>query len=461
MMKSPIKHVVALAAWGLALVVTVPGQAIAQTAIDELYQRVQQDVEAEATHNDQRLQQFLQRAEEREAMLEEVQSKVASAETRREELQQRFDDNESTLAELEEQLNQRSGNLGELFGVFRQVAGDLEGTLFDSMVNLEHPERGSTIESLAEVEDVPTIRQMRQLWSLMLQEISESGKVSRFEAEVTRPSGQSDTVPVTRVGTFNAVAGDKYLEFSPESQSLVELARQPGGQARDSAAELSSTSDGSQVGFALDPSRGALLGLLVQVPTLMERIQQGRIVGYIILALGVIGLLVVVDRAARLTRTSRRIKQQLNDMEHAREDNPLGRMMLAYYENKHLDDLEVLSKKLDEVTFSDMAELRKGLPTVKVLAAIAPLMGLLGTVTGMISTFQAITLFGTGDPKLMAGGISQALITTVLGLIVAIPLLLSSSFLSSRIQQLGKIIGEQSYGMVARKAVNIAESRNR
>ena len=435
-------------------------QAQAQSAIENLYEKVRQDVESETAHNNERLQTFLNRAEKRESMLAGVKDRLAAAEQRREELKTSFDENESRLGELEERLKKRSGNLGELFGVFRQVAGDLEGTLFDSVVSIEYPEREKKVEELAAVEDVPTIQQMKELWSLMLQEINESGKISRFESEVTRPNGQSETVPVTRVGTFNVVAEDRYLDFAAESSELIELARQPGGGARDTAGQLSSTSDGSKVGFALDPSRGALLGLLVQSPSVLERIQQGKIVGYIILALGAFGILVVIDRAARLARTSRRINQQLADMDHARENNPLGRMMLAYYENKHLEDIDVLSRKLDEVTFKDLAELRKGLPTVKVLAAIAPLMGLLGTVTGMISTFQAITLFGTGDPKLMAGGISQALMTTVLGLIVAIPLLLSSSFLNSRVQQLSKIIGEQSYGMIARKAVNVAESRS-
>ncbi len=134
-------------------------------------------------------------------------------------------------------------------------------------------------------------------------------------------------------------------------------------------------------------------------------------------------------------------------------------MLLAYYENKHLNDLDVINKKLDEVIFTDLSDLRKSLPTIKMLAAIAPLMGLLGTVTGMISTFQAITLFGTGDPKLMAGGISQALVTTVQGLMVAMPLLLASNMLSSRAQQMSKIIGEQASGMIAAKAVDIAKAK--
>jgi len=197
----------------------------------------------------------------------------------------------------------------------------------------------------------------------------------------------------------------------------------------------------------------------VQSPSLGERVQQGKEVGYAIIVVGIIGMLIVIERLIKLARVSKRMRRQLKDMEHAENDNPLGRMMQAYYENKHLNDLDALSKKLEEVIFKDLAELRRGLSIIKVLAAIAPLMGLLGTVTGMIGTFQAITLFGTGDPKLMAGGISQALITTVLGLVVAIPLLLSSSLLSSRVQQLSKMIGEQASGMIADKAVDIAKTK--
>ena len=433
---------------------------VAQTSdtLKNLYQQVSKDVSAEAAHNTEREQRFRAAASDQKALLAEVQADLARQEKLRDEMKVVFDANEVQLGELTTQLDRRTGNLGELFGVFRQMAGDTQQLLFDSLISVEYPERKALIEALADTKEVPTIPQMQQLWTLMLQEISESANVTRFETSVVKPSGEAYTAPVTRVGTFNIVTDDKYLNYVADSQQLVELARQPSGSVRSTAASLSSAS-GGDVGFALDPSRGALLGLLVQSPSFMERVQQGQEVGYAIILLGIIGMLIVIERMIKLSRISKRMNAQLKDMDHPSSNNPLGRMMQAYFENKHLNDLDVLGKKLDEVIFKDLAELRKGLSTIKVMAAIAPLMGLLGTVTGMIGTFQAITLFGTGDPKLMAGGISQALITTVQGLCVAIPLLLSSNMLSSRAQQLSKVIGEQASGMIANKAVDIAKAK--
>ena len=433
---------------------------VAQTSdtLKNLYQQVSKDVSAEAAHNTEREQRFRAAASDQKALLAEVQADLARQEKLRDEMKVVFDANEVQLGELTTQLDRRTGNLGELFGVFRQMAGDTQQLLFDSLISVEYPERKALIEALADTKEVPTIPQMQQLWTLMLQEISESANVTRFETSVVKPSGEAYTAPVTRVGTFNIVTDDKYLNYVADSQQLVELARQPSGSVRSTAASLSSAS-GGDVGFALDPSRGALLGLLVQSPSFMERVQQGQEVGYAIILLGIVGMLIVIERLIKLSRISKRMNAQLKDMDHPSSNNPLGRMMQAYFENKHLNDLDVLGKKLDEVIFKDLAELRKGLSTIKVMAAIAPLMGLLGTVTGMIGTFQAITLFGTGDPKLMAGGISQALITTVQGLCVAIPLLLSSNMLSSRAQQLSKVIGEQASGMIANKAVDIAKAK--
>ena len=425
----------------------------------ELYDRVARQAGLEAQRSSERERQFQASAAERASMLEELQADIAGLERQKNNLQRQFDGNEDRLAELTTQLDRRIGDLGELFGVFRQTADDVQTLLFDSFITLEYPERRGEAEALAESAEVPTIPQMRALWRLLMQEISHSGQVSRFPAQIVEPAGGTYAAQAVRVGLFNVVADGKYLNYLPESNQLVELPRQPAGAARSTAEALGAAKPEDLVNFALDPSRGALLGLLVQSPSLIERIQQGRLVGYFILAITAIGLALVAERALRLAVINRRIKRQLEDLDQVNDDNPVGRILSTYHQHAHLNDLELISRHLESVVIADVAEVRKGLPTIRVLAAVAPLMGLLGTVTGMIGTFQAITLFGAGDPKLMAGGISQALVTTVLGLSAAIPLLLSHSFLSSRSTHLSKVIGEQAAGLMAQKAEALARSR--
>ena len=450
-----LRNVAALAIFALC---TLPISVHAATPLIDLYEKVERGAAETGQRDERREARFASSAQEKARMLRDLERKIAQEEKRKDNLKNEFDGNEDRLAELTTLLDRRIGDLGELFGVFRQTADDTQNLLFDSLIGLEFPERRAIIAELAESTDVPTIPQMRELWKLLIQETAYSGQVSRFDAEVIAPAGEVYSAEVTRVGVFNAVAGDKYLSYLPEQNRLAELTRQPAGYARSSAQSLSSAS-GAKVDFALDPSRGALLGLLVQSPSLIERVQQGAFVGYVIIAGALLGMLLVLERGMRLTRIQRSIDRQLGDLSSVRLDNPLGRILNAYDENQHLDDLETISRKLEVVVIEDVGEISKGLPVIKILATVAPLTGLLGTVVGMIETFQSITLFGTGDPKLMAGGISMALITTVLGLLAAIPLLISHTILSSKAAVLAKIVGEQAAGVMAQKAEQIAVSR--
>ena len=415
--------------------------------------------EADADRYKTRETQFKQEAANQKALLRAAEDEVRRQERARNRLQKDFDNNEEILTGLESSLDKRVGDLGELFGVFRQTADDTQTMLFDSLITLEFPARRTEISKLAESDEVPTIAQMRALWTLLIEESALSGTISKFQASVVRPSGEKYDADVTRVGSFNVITEDRYLNYLAENDELVELPRQPAGAVRSSAADLHDADPGQEVGFFIDPSRGALLGLLVQSPSLGERVEQGKAVGYAIILLGIVGLIIVGQRLLTLTRIRSRINNQMKDLETPRPDNPLGRILISYIENKHLD-LDTIKSRVEEVMFSDLAEIKKGLQLIKVFAAVAPLMGLLGTVIGMIGTFQAITLFGTGDPKLMAGGISQALVTTVLGLCAAIPLVLSHGLLSSQSTKLGKLIGEQFLSVVADKAQQEAIKEN-
>jgi biopolymer transport protein ExbB len=190
--------------------------------------------------------------------------------------------------------------------------------------------------------------------------------------------------------------------------------------------------------------------LLVQAPSLKERVEQGGTVGYIILAVGLVGLLIAIWRFISLSLEGAKVHRQLKSSTF-KDNNSLGRVMKAKDDYPEADT-EALELHLTEAILGEIPKLGRSLSIIKVISVVAPLMGLLGTVSGMINTFQAITLFGTGDPKLMAGGISTALVTTVLGLVVAIPMTLLYAVLNTRNKSIVYILQEQAAGVIAERA---------
>ena len=290
---------------------------------------------------------------------------------------------------------------------------------------------------------------MKNLLVILLEEMTKSGNVERFDSEVILPGGSISDAEIVRVGVFNAITEDYFLKFIPETQSLQVLARQPAGRFRSMADDLFELEEGFTA-MAVDPSKGQLLGLLIQTPGIGERINQGGFVGYLIILIGLLGVAMSLWRMKYLKDEGDAINRQLKSSEPS-NDNSLGRILSIYKENQGIDP-ETLELKVDEAILREVPQLEKYHSIIKVFAAVAPLMGLLGTVVGMIVTFQALTLFGTGDPKLMAGGISQALVTTMLGLIVAIPLVFLHSVLTSWSTSLIEILEEQSAGLIAKNA---------
>ena len=279
--------------------------------------------------------------------------------------------------------------------------------------------------------------------------MTQSGKVTTFNREIVLANGDRKNAAVTRVGGFNLIYDGKYLEYIDETGTVAELIRQP------SSRYLSTTDDlinnkGKTTAFALDPTGGSLLSLLVQSPDLRERVDQGGPVGYIIIAIGIVGLLIALERLISLVLIGSKVTRQLKTS-IASSDNPLGRVMQVKDNNPNLDT-ETLELKLSESILREVPKLSKRLTLIKIISVVAPLIGLLGTVTGMINTFQAITLFGTGDPKLMAGGISQALVTTVLGLVVAIPMVFIFAYLNGRSRNIVNILQQESTGIIAERA---------
>lgn len=426
------------------------GVAASEGALDQLLQEIRKAGNEQQAIDKAREQRFLADKKAQARLLEEAQAALAAEEQRSQALKGQFEANEETLTQLEGMLKERSGVLGELFGAVRQVAGDLRATLEGSLVSAEYPDRTKSLEQLAGSKTLPNVVQLEALWYALQQEMTEAGKVSRFKGLVLSPGGQPEPATLTRVGSFTAInQAGRYLEYLPENGMLAELPRQPAGRYRDLAKAFATSSNGVAP-MAIDPSRGAVLGLLVQSPETMERLQQGGFIGYLILALGALGAIVAVVRLVFLGRVGKRIERQRAEPHSPKDDNPLGRI-LGVVEGLSGEDSEALEGRLDEAILKEVPALERGRSLIKLLAAVAPLLGLLGTVTGMIATFQSISLFGTGDPKLMASGISQALVTTMLGLSAAIPLLFLHSLVYSRSRALVQVLDEQSAGLIAQR----------
>lgn len=437
-----------LAVWLVALG-ALPALADHPTDLDHLLLQVRKAHSREAEVRQEREQRFLAEQADREQLLAEMREAVERERARGTSLKQRFENNEAELQTLGSELESRSGNLGELFGTVRQAANDLHGIFRESLVSARFPGRAEWLDVLADARKLPNITELERFWLLMQQEIGESGRVERFPADVIGADGVTRPRTVIRIGVFDAVADGRYLQYLPDAGRLAELSRQPSRRDRALATALAETS-GGYLPMVIDPTRGAMLGLLVQAPDLEERIHQAGLIGYLIIILGIAGLLIAVWRLLHLATTSRRVRQQLGATDSPSELNPLGRVLLSVKDVQQ-GATEILELQLDEAILRELPPLSRGQGLVRLLAATAPLLGLLGTVTGMIVTFQSISLFGTGDPKLMASGISQALMTTVLGLVVAVPLLFFHNLMAARSRALVQILDEQSAGIVARR----------
>jgi biopolymer transport protein ExbB len=429
-------------------------QAQEALSLDELLSLVEQGNAKGNQENRAREERFRASKSNQQSLLNQAKADKVAEEKRSQRLEAKFEKNSAELDVLEATYAERLGDLKELFGVMQQVAGDARGNFDASLTSIQFPGRGEDLEALAKKigssSELPSMDEIEGLWFELQREMTESGRVVRFPATVITQDGAEQTMDVVRVGLYSVVTDGKYLNYEPTTGNLTELPRQPDqSKYTDSTSDLLDASSG-KVRFGLDPTLGGVLKSFVARPNLTERVSQGGLVGYLILALGAVGLLISIERMIVLGIASSKVTSQLAS-DKATSDNALGRVLSVYEENKSVDT-ETLELKLSEAIFKETPALNRALLFIKIISVIAPLMGLLGTVTGMINTFQAITLYGTGDPKLMAGGISQALVTTVLGLVVAIPMVLLHTLVSGRSKRIVQVLQEQSAGIIARHA---------
>ena len=428
------------------------------STVEALLQLVKEGKTREQSENADREAKFMANKNEQAAILAAEKRELARQERIADQLEAEYKKNEEILRVKEEAYQKELGSLVELFGHLQSSAGEaavqFSGSLTSPQYGLERVDFLNELTSkMSETTELPTIREIEGLWYELQREMVASGQVVSFDTTVIDVDGESSTCNVTRVGLFNAVCDGKYLEYVAATGQYAFLPRQPAGRFTKTAKSVGNADAGEQVRFGVDPTGptgGSLLANLIQTPSLAERAAQGREVGYAIIFVGLIGIglafwklwsLYVLGKAVRAQAGSKTLDVR----------NPLGRVLKVGEEN-FKKDIDTLELKLAEAIMAERPSIERGIGAVRIISVVAPLAGLLGTVTGMIVTFQMITLYGTGDPKLMAGGISQALVTTVLGLLVAIPTTLLHSFTASSAKGIISVLEEQSTGILAERA---------
>jgi len=428
------------------------------STVEALLALVKEGKTQEQAANDDRENKFLANKNKQASILAAEKRELVRQENIADKLEAEYKKNEEILRVKEDAYKKELGSLVELFGHLQSSAGEAAVQFSGSLTGAEYgQDRVKFLNDLtgkmSETTELPTIREIEGLWYELTRELAASSQVVSFTTDVIDVDCVTSECSVTRVGLFNAVCDGKYLEYASSKGQYAFLPRQPAGRYTKTAKAVGNASLGEQVRFGIDPTGptgGSLLANLIQTPSLMERAQQGREVGYAIIAVGIIAVLFAYYKLYSLYMIGTAVRKQANQ-EAADVSNPLGRVLKVGKENFD-KDIDTLELKLAEAIMAERPAIDQGIGFIKIISVIAPLAGLLGTVTGMIVTFQMITLYGTGDPKLMAGGISQALVTTVLGLLVAIPTSLLHSFTQSSARGIVSILEEQSTGILAERA---------
>ena len=421
---------------------------VSDDSLDILLNNIKSDTMNIQELDNKRVKKFLQQKSINLQLLQQSQEELKKQKQITVKLKNRIDKNRKILTYLKTKLKFKTGELGEIFGVVRQTGGEFKVLAQKSLTSAYLPNRDKQLEEILDTKKLPDIKSLRILWYLMQQEIIQSGKIETKKLQVINQDGTVENKDVTIIGLFNATSDGKFLKYYPQNNYFISLSSQPPNSFINIAKNFEQSSKLTKA--VIDPTKGKLLDIFAQKPSLSQRLMQGGFIGFVILFLGFFGIIIAIWRYIVVFKINNLVQIQLKNINKPTKTNPLGRLLMIFDNYKNID-LILFEAKLQEAISKEIPKIKRFENTLKLIATISPLLGLLGTVTGMIETFGAITLFGTGDPKLMASGISQALMTTVLGLVVAIVVLFLYTFISSFSSRIIAILDEQSAGLIVKK----------
>lgn len=403
--------------------------------------------------------------------LEALRQQVREQEHQLKERRERF----AALGEQEraarQALAEQEQDLAHIETSVLNAARDAEALFLTSLTAALVPERLGTCRSLLDGEGFPPFTDIRRLCESLFDQIRDTGAVQAATAGVLTSDGTRRSTLVVRMGETSAFCRDqgelRGISLLPGGELSVSRAGLPDDaqQAAAQALELAEQPSADHAALLVDTvvpdlSEGIWFAAESDDQGFSARLASGGFLVWPILFAGAAGLLIGLERLWLLLRVRRTSSQTLARLEElllsgkaeecralCREsrDSPACRVMEAGLDHAGAPK-DVLENVFHDAILKEVPRLERFLPTLSVLGAVAPLLGLLGTVTGMINTFGMMTLFGNSDPKLMSGGISEALITTQLGLGVAIPILLLHHFLERRVD---RIVGDMEEKSVA------------
>ena len=397
-------------------------------------------------------------AAEQTALLQRATAQRTSLDTTSQRLADQYSANELRINDLNRQLREKAVALGvaEVFGLARQAANDVATVMQQSLITTQFPAaageqtRDEFLRDFAASRTTPVSADLERVWLEIQREMTASGQVAKYQTRVVQPGGEGVDSEVIRIGPFNAISDGQFLSYLPNLRTLNVLPRQLPPEFMEIGERFQNATSG-YAQAVVDSNRGVLLGLYVERPTLMERIELGEWIGYVIIVVGVAGLLAFFVQLVSLVSVRLAVTKQLKNLDNPTSGNPLGRVLLAFKGDKSRieEDADVAELRITEAVLKEVPRLERFQAFLRLAVAAGPLLGLIGTVVGMILTFQSITESGSSNPRLMATGIGQAMIATVLGLGIAIPLLFAGALLNTLSRGIVQILDEQSAGMLA------------
>jgi biopolymer transport protein ExbB len=443
-------------------VIAAPVYAQQRTAAttDDLLKSVEQVRAAETALFNQRRDEFsaVPAGAQQDTKSREATQKRDALDASSKKLSDQYSANEVRINALNMQLSDKAKKLGlaELFGLARQVANDTSTILQQSLITTQFPPaqgekpRDEFLREFSASRATPTSAELQRLWIEIQREMTASGQVAKYQARVVQPTGEAVQSEVIRIGPFTATSGGKFLAYLPNLRTYNVLPRQLPTRFMSIASTFERATSGYTRGV-VDQARGVLLNLYIERPSIGQRIKLGQEVGYVIIAVGALGALAFLFQLVHLSLVRMSVSRQLKNLDKPTPNNPLGRVLLAFKGDKGRieEDSDVAELRITEAVLREVPKLERFQAFLRLCVAAGPLLGLIGTVVGMIFTFQSITEQGSADPKLMATGIGQAMIATVLGLGIAIPLLFAGALLTSLSKNVIQILDEQSAGMLA------------